>query len=55
MDLDELTEVLGTIADRSVRTPDDVVEPVWDSKLVFALFALMISMEWVLRKAFGLL
>ena len=55
VDLDELTQVLGTIADRSVRIPDDVVEPIWDSKLVFALFALMISMEWVSRKVMGLL
>ncbi|MCH7870418.1 MAG: hypothetical protein IID33_01830 [Planctomycetes bacterium] len=55
VDLDELAEVLGTIPDRSVRIPDDVVEPLWDSKLVFALFALMISMEWVSRKVMGLL
>ena len=55
VDLDELTKVLGTIPDRSVRIPDDVVEPLWDSKLVFALFALMISMEWVSRKVMGLL
>ena len=55
VDLDELTEVLSTIPDRSVRIPDDVVEPLWDSKLVFVLFALMISMEWVSRKVMGLL
>ena len=55
IELDQLTEVLGTIANRSVRIPDDVVEPLWDSKLVFGLFALMISMEWVSRKIMGLL
>ena len=52
---DQLAEVFETIEDRSVRIPDDVIEPLWDSKLVLAVFALMISMEWVTRKAMGLL
>ncbi len=55
INLDELETVFGEIRDRSVRIPDDIVEPLWDSKLVLGLFVLMISMEWVLRKAFGLL
>ena len=55
VNLDELSAALAEIPDRSVRIPDDVVEPLWDSKLVFVLFALMISIEWVSRKAMGLL
>ena len=55
IELDDLEKVFGEIRDRSVRIPDDIVEPLWDSKLVLGLFVLMILMEWVLRKAFGLL
>jgi uncharacterized membrane protein len=53
--LDELDVEFARIKDRSVRIPDDVVEPLWDSKLVLLLFSLMISVEWVLRKVFGML
>ncbi len=55
VELDRLVEAFESIEDRSVRIPDDVVEPLWDSKLALALFALMISIEWVARKAMGLL
>ncbi len=55
LDLDQLGQGFSTIRDRSVQIPDDIVEPLWDSKLVFAIFVLMISMEWGLRKVFGLL
>ncbi len=55
MELDQLEAGFGTIRDRSVQIPDDITETLWDSKLVLMLFAAMISMEWVLRKAFGLL
>jgi hypothetical protein len=55
LELDELEAGFRTIRDRSVQIPDDVEEPLWDSKLVLMLFVTMISMEWVLRKAFGLL
>jgi len=55
VDLDELEQAFATIPDRSVRIPDDISEPLWDSKLVLLLFALMITTEWVLRKAFGML
>lgn len=53
--LDRLGEALAAIPDRSVRIPDDVSEPLWDTKLVFALFILIIGTEWVLRKVFGML
>ncbi len=55
VELDQLETEFGAIPDRSVRIPDDVAEPLWDSKLALMLFGLMISIEWVLRKAFGLL
>lgn len=55
LDLDELQEGFNAIRDRSVMIPDDVTEPLWDSRLVLVLFATMISMEWILRKVFGLL
>ena len=51
----ELETELGEIRDRSVQIPDDITESLWDSRLVFVLFVLMISIEWGLRKAFGLL
>ena len=55
LDPDGLGQGFASIPDRSVRIPDDVTETLWDSKLVFVLFALLISMEWTLRKLFGLM
>jgi hypothetical protein len=55
IELDQLETEFGAIRDRSVQIPDDITEPLWDSKLTLVLFALMISMEWALRKVFGLL
>lgn len=54
IDLDELIDVCSTIPDRSVQIPDDVTEPLWDSKIALALFAVLLTIEWVLRKATGL-
>lgn len=54
IDLDALAAAFSSVRSRSVRVPDDIVEPLWDSRLVLMLFATMISMEWILRKAFGL-
>jgi len=55
LELDALEQGFAAIRDRSVRIPDDVTEPLWDSKLVLMLFVLMITVEWVARKAFGLI
>jgi len=55
IDLDQLGAEFGSIRDRNVQIPDDIIEPLWDSKVVLVLFALMISMEWTLRKAFQVL
>lgn len=55
LELDQLKTGFEAIKDRSVQIPDDIIEPLWDSKLVLMLFVAMISVEWVLRKVFGLL
>ena len=55
LELDRLDAEFAAIRDRSVQIPDDVIETLWDSKLILVLFVLMISTEWGLRKAFGLL
>ncbi len=55
VELDQLTDAFHAIRDRSVQIPDDVAEPLWDSRLVLILFLGLITTEWVLRKAFGLL
>ncbi len=55
IELDQLEAEFETIRDRSVKIPDDITEPLWDSKLVLILFGLLITTEWVMRKAFGML
>ncbi|HNQ22978.1 MAG TPA: hypothetical protein PKK06_07785 [Phycisphaerae bacterium] len=52
---DRLPEQCAALRDRSVQIPDDVTEPLWDSKLVLILFVVLTTMEWGLRKAFALL
>ncbi len=49
-----IKQMAAEIGDRSLRIPDDLTEPLWDTKLVLALFVLIITGEWVLRKALGL-
>lgn len=53
--LDRLDEYFSTIRDRSVQIPDDVSEPLWDSRIMLILFVAVLSGEWVLRKWFGLI
>ncbi len=55
IELDDLEAAFSTIPNRSVEVPDDVVEPLWDSKLAMMLFVFLIGSEWLLRKVFGLL
>ena len=52
--LDGIDRIAEQIEDRSVEVPDDIGEPLWDTKLVLALFVLIIGVEWILRKALGL-
>lgn len=53
--LDELAASFATIEDRSIQSPDDVTEPLWDSKLVLILFGTLIALEWMVRKLYGML
>jgi len=55
MELSDWKQGFADIPDRSVQIPDDVTEPLWDSKLAWLLFVLVLMTEWVLRKAFGVL
>jgi hypothetical protein len=55
IELNELEAAFGDIRDRSVQIPDDLVEPLWDSKLALGVFALLLLIEWVGRKACDLL
>ena len=54
VDIDGLGALAAGIPDRSIRIPDDVTEPIWDSYLSFGLFGLLLSAEWISRKAFGM-
>ncbi|MCH8148875.1 MAG: hypothetical protein IH987_12900 [Planctomycetes bacterium] len=54
LDLNELVDAFSAIPDRSIQIPDDVSEPLWDSRLFLILLTGLISLEWILRKAFGL-
>jgi len=55
LELSDWPAAFAEIPDRSVLIPDDVTEPLWDSKLALILFVLFLAIEWVLRKAFGIL
>jgi len=55
VELDDLVEGFAELKDRSVLIPDDIVEPLWDSKVVLILFALLVTAEWGLRKYWGVL
>ncbi len=52
--LDQAVDLLTALPDQSVVIPDDVTEPLWDSRLVLLLFAAPLIVEWVVRKANGL-
>jgi hypothetical protein len=54
-DLNRLGELIATIEDRSVRVPDDIREPLWRNRLAWIAFVALISVEWGLRKGWGLL
>ncbi len=52
--IDGLPALAAGIPNCSVRIPDDITEPIWDSYLSFGLFGLLLSTEWVCRKLFGM-
>ena len=51
---DDLAALARGIPDRSVDVPDDVEEPLWDTRLALMLFMGLIVTEWIIRKAVGL-
>jgi hypothetical protein len=55
LELDDLEAGFAEIRERTLQIPDDLVEPLWDSRFALAVFLLMISIEWIMRKRFGLL
>jgi len=55
LEVDELAKGFSALEDRSVLIPDDLVEPLWDTKLVLILFVSLLTIEWILRKAWGVL
>ncbi len=53
--LDNMREAFANIRDRTALVPDDLSEPLWDSRLVLILFLFLIGVEWITRKAAGML
>ncbi len=51
----QLAELPALLPDRSVRIPDDVAQPIWDSGLFLWALVLILSIEWFLRKRAGLI
>lgn len=51
---DSLDELVGGIPDRRVEHPDDLEEPMWDKPFMLVLFALVLSVEWVVRRTQGM-
>jgi len=53
--LDELERLATLLPDRRVKIPDDIAEPIGDTRLVLGLMVLILAIEWSLRKWFGLI
>ncbi|MCG8403880.1 MAG: hypothetical protein MI923_01655 [Phycisphaerales bacterium] len=51
---DDLDELIAGLPDRSERIPDDVEEPLWDTRLILIVFIGLIVTEWIIRKGIGL-
>lgn len=43
-------EALRDLPNRSIRTPMDLVEPLWDTPLCLILVVLLLTTEWIGRK-----
>ena len=52
--LDQLTMLESLVPNRARKTPDDQREPLWNSYLALALVVLLLTVEWVIRKAIRL-
>lgn len=56
VDIDQAASALpAAITSMAQIIPIDTEEPLWDAPLALALFTLLITLEWVLRKAYGML
>jgi hypothetical protein len=51
----DLPGLAERIPDRGIRLPDDVTETLWDTRLVLTIFVLIITVEWIVRKASGMI
>ena len=51
---DELGELANLLPNRSVRTINPLSERIWDTPLAFALFLMILMLEWIGRKALRL-
>ncbi len=53
--LDQIAAYAAAIQDRSIQIPDDIAEPLWDSKLAMIASIMLLVAEWILRKSFGMI
>ncbi|MEE8171066.1 MAG: VWA domain-containing protein [Phycisphaerae bacterium] len=51
---DQLHELADAIPDRTLYIPDQIVEPLWDTRLVLLLITALAGTEWVARKLKGM-
>jgi hypothetical protein len=51
---DDLTSLARAIPDRSIERPDDIEEPLWDTRLMVLLLTGLLSAEWILRRVLSL-
>ncbi|MFG0329386.1 MAG: hypothetical protein ACF8PN_05740 [Phycisphaerales bacterium] len=47
---DDFAELPDMLPNRSVRTPMDITEPLWDTPLCLAIFVILLTIEWIGRK-----
>ena len=53
--IDEVGELNNAIGKNEKKVDELREDELWDSPLVFLIFALLITMEWILRKIFRML
>lgn len=47
---DGYSDLADIIPDRSVQIADDIEEPIWDSRLMFAILMVLLTSEWAIRR-----
>lgn len=53
--LPDLPKVVDQVKEVTLRVTDRKEDEIWDSPLAFLLFALLITLEWIIRKIFRML